>query len=739
MLQYDLTANLRGLLGTSGKGDDTATASGLERAVLTALQNRSSKELIALFQSPVDSRFLLADERMTDADRVRYAKVRSPREQLERFMVLRYPTVAAAQAAAKAMAKEPMIASAKGTAKVVESVFTPNDPYFSPVGNASTYPKSYYQWGLHAMNFPTAWDKARGQAHVGVMDAAYFGRILTNASNVKYVNPHPDLTQNSRLHFTPGTITSEIPSSHTIHVAGIIAAQANNLGVNTPVYGGTPFNGGTSGGCLDCSITAFSYTGNSYRAPGSNETAAVVAALTRALDTGMQIINWSGELSKNSPTGQNCPDWGDAFCVVLDYITQREVLLPVSAGNFSRASADLAPPLKYSAYYSILPVGGTEIDNPQIGVTGSRWYYGWGPCDDGVGTCNHGSSEATMDGVLAPAKSIVSSFLNSAVHNFRPHAMCGDGYSGAIAVDESSGRFANGYGDSVGSCTGTSMSAPHISALAGLIRSVNPLLSAIQTRSIIQNTGNLYATRTTAMGYGLPNASTAVSAAVSTNPRKLTPLFSFYSPERLDSFYTTVPQMGIAALMGTLMPRKNMGNGAFTGSDGYYYSAYGNNLNMYPYFPTLDFVMGGDSTPRAEVWLFTTHNNPKNEAARLTPVYRMSWKCGDSTPVPPAICNAPNQRHIDTVLLAESEVDYFKSRGFKVDGLEGYVYPKNLPQPAGTVRLLRKYNSARDDHAIFPETALTTMQAQGYTIDTNLTDWLGYVYPNTNGNMPLIQ
>ena len=52
-----------------------------------------------------------------------------------------------------------------------------------------------------------------------------------------------------------------------------------------------------------------------------------------------------------------------------------------------------------------------------------------------------------------------------------------------------------------------------------------------------------------------------------------------------------------------------------------------------------------------------------------------------------------------------------------------------------TVRLIRKYNVARDDHAIFPETAWPTMQSQGYTQNINTTDWLGYVYPNT-GSMP---
>jgi serine protease len=51
---------------------------------------------------------------------------------------------------------------------------------------------------------------------------------------------------------------------------------------------------------------------------------------------------------------------------------------------------------------------------------------------------------------------------------------------------------------------------------------------------------------------------------------------------------------------------------------------------------------------------------------------------------------------------------------------------------------MRKYNPTRDDHAIFPEPLLSQYQADGYTLNTG-SDWLGYVYQNTNGNVPTIQ
>ena len=58
--------------------------------------------------------------------------------------------------------------------------------------------------------------------------------------------------------------------------------------------------------------------------------------------------------------------------------------------------------------------------------------------------------------------------------------------------------------------------------------------------------------KTTELGWGVPDAGKAVDAALATNPTRLTPLFSFYSDARSDSFYTTVPQMARVALGGAI-------------------------------------------------------------------------------------------------------------------------------------------------------------------------------------------
>lgn len=71
---------------------------------------------------------------------------------------------------------------------------------------------------------------------------------------------------------------------------------------------------------------------------------------------------------------------------------------------------------------------------------------------------------------------------------------------------------------------------------------------------------------------------------------------------------------------------------------------------------------------------------------------------------------------------------------YKYDGIEGYVFDKAQPQPAGSVKLLRWYKGmAFDDHAIFPDTLAKkdAMTAAGYADEPGHEgEFLGYVYLN---------
>lgn len=693
----------------SNKNLITAPAGVVEDEIIRSIisRNRNSE---SLFGGAVFASRLVGEERMSDDDRARGEALKSPRAAVEKFLVLRYESVALARAALERLLKEPSIATAINNVATEISAI-PSDPYFTSVG-ASTV--AQYQWGMHSMNFPSAWDVVRGHSYIGILEPGYPGTV-----NGTTLTPHPDLASNYRSQFSPGApLVSGSPygqiNDHAIHVSGIIAATHNSSGV--------------AGGCKFCSIANFTYLNNTeIAAPVSSPDpilSQTVNAYLKAIETGMQVINWSGSTTTNF----TCPSSSspNPLCSVLYWAAERSVLAIESSGN-SYSSALLSP-LDLATQFMILPVGGTQIAS--AGASWQRWYYGFDGGD------NHGSNYATTYGVVAPAKSIVSTITNNSTYNWLPYAMCGD----AINYDESGTRFSGGYGDGVGTCTGTSMSAPHVSALAGLALSINPRITASQLRQLIWSSGDLKNSVTPELGHGLPNALTAVNLALESNPSKLTPLFSFYSATRRDSFYTTVPQMGNAALDGSLRPRQWLGASASSGSHGTYESFYGSAISGYSRFPRSPFAIGGsgNSDPLAEVWIFTTHVNPKSAIAELSPLYRLSWKCGDATPAPAAICQtAPS--HIDVAYANASELAYFNYLGYRVDGIEGYIYPKDQAQPVGTVKLMRMYNSSRDDHAIFPATKSVAMSSQGYTDVTNGSDWLGYVYPNANGTVPVIQ
>ncbi|MDA8521732.1 S8 family serine peptidase [Acidovorax sp. NCPPB 4044] len=622
--------------------------------------------------------------------------------------------------------------------------WTPNDPYFKPVPVSDANPVvPRRQWGLSVMNFDWAWNTTRGNAYVGVLDAGMPGNLKVlgmreNGLKIVSFEPHEDLVANVRTQFSRTPYVQNVDTSrplaedrswHATHVAGIIGASANN-GI------------GIAGGCPTCSIAAFpiAHTGEGlYLQPLEGEFGAYSEALTRAVYSGMQVINWSGELPNddnhtnhhcNVPTANLSP-----VCAAVQLLKDRDVLLIQATGNFSKTRPPFPSNIQENQS-TILAVGGTSSREPGPSMgglsSGALWRM----------NATEGSSWAGFDGVVAPADGIVSTVPRypGSTDDYYPAYKCGD-----FANDRSAEGNVSRLGDGYGSCSGTSMAAPHVSALAGLIRSVNPLLSAQTVRSIIQNSGNNASNRMEQIGYGLPNAGLALVKASTTNPSKLTPLFSFYSAERVDSFYTTVPQMASAALTGTLEPRQHCPLSAaqcdlettFKSYDSAYGAGitdWGNSYGPYTKFPGAG--NGSTKAPQAEVWVFTTPTNPKSAAIPLAPLVRMSWICPSAQAN--TVCQSTNGHHTDTTYTTDDDgIAAYTGVGYKVDGIEGYIYPKSLPQPTGTVRLMRKYNPTKDDHAIFPETKAGYMAGLGYTVDSGA-EWLGYVYPN-NGPVPVIQ
>lgn len=719
---------------------DSAGRQIVESQIVTALR-RNERAADFAFQSPAAAQHLTELSRLQDTERAELPD-EHPREKLEQYLLLRYSSVAAALQARERLKSHPVVASVANSSRVHLS-WSPNDQYFG-----SRPDHRHYQWGLHEMNFPAAWDVSRGHAYVGILEPAVQNDLATLP---------PDARENHRDHIAwHDSVTPPTPESylyHSTHVLGIIGAKADNSSL------------GIAGACPSCSTAFFEFPQES--------TAIAAFAISKAVERGVQVLNWSGGIRTDVEDYPNCAALGTdpkglrPICDALNFARVRKVLVVTAAGNGDEtnlAEANTKPqfPGEHSA---VIAVAGAEEYFP----AGPSPYYQQQPT-----TCyqtkwcrwigwQHPQQPEWRNRTLAPGAEGVFAPARSVVSTVAPGTML---YQGATQTDiyrcvdrardneglgipdDESGLPGDGYG----SCTGTSMAAPHISALAGIIRSINPLLPAISAtgetrksvKTIIQQSGSHGGFLPTGAywGYGMPDAAIAVADALAQTPNRLTPLFSFYSTGRMDYFYTTVPQMATAALIGgTIAPYPCV---SFPCAPSYR-SKGGTTIYGYDSFPDIPLDWNTKyRLPQAEVWIFTTPQNPKNPSLPLTALYRFSWKCGDhpgtARPVP-AVC-ATNPHHSDFAYATvdqPSEVNHFLvGMGYKLDGIEGYVYPKSMAQPPGTVRLMRKYNSARDDRAIFPETRLAAMMAEGYTLNTG-SDWIGYVYPNTNGLVPAIQ
>jgi serine protease len=219
------------------------------------------------------------------------------------------------------------------------------------------------------------------------------------------------------------------------------------------------------------------------------------------------------------------------------------------------------------------------------------------------------------------------------------------------------------------------MAAPHISGLVGLMRSTNPLLTRAQVKADLADAAG--GTRiNNSLGYGLPNASTAVFKALPVN--RLTPLFAFANTEADDFVYTVFPQMGAALNNGTVPPFA--GTSAST-SPYYSYPWIGTSVAQYPStFPGVTImvkfplVTAANYLPRARLRVFTT---PKTASGvSLWPICRFSY-----------VVSATTVRHI--VDTAPSCAQSLLPSIAILDGQEGYVFPPNQPQPSGTVPVIR--------------------------------------------------
>ncbi len=695
---------------------DSPSPSAILSAVSLPLINAA---LHAQLAAPVAAEWPMAGLTSPDLQRELAKNPQSPRARLERYVILTYPDVAAARSARSTLLVDDRVLVA-GPNITLNYAFTPVDTYFS-INPIKPY-AGQYQWGMQLLNLPSAWDRVRGTAYIGEVDHG----IYCQSKSAGVCTPHADLQQNFRQQFSRNMnggdvdeITNEIDTTHAghgTHVAGIIAGTPNN-------------STGIAGACFSCSLSVIKLpTGGTH-----------FAAIAAAVDSGMQVLNYSlsDDQFPQYDTQRTCDDpVNDSFkalCDAIAYAKNNDVVFVAASGNNLAARIGFPALNDDAVAVGGIKYGGAFWDNgryrdycdpssPHIGLE----------CGSNFGNQQNVTTlQTTTQQVVAPAMNVISTFYPNFAWN--PDLECRDTYAQASNSDvyPMSGQVGSGYAD----CRGTSMAAPHVTGIVGLMRTANPLTTRGSIKSMLLNTANTISClgSDTRCGAGIPDAAKLVTAALGGAGviNRTTPLFSFYSNDRVDHLYTVVPQMGTAAIVGTLLPT------SYTGLQKTY-ATIGPLVGSYTWFPGVPSSMCGFSPPcdgfypRAMVSVFTTFRNPILPSVDLVPLYRLSWRCPNSSACP------QNSNHVSHVYSTNTSERWVSQQGYSVDGIEGYIFPVTMAQPPGTIKLCRKRDSSRDDYVLFPGTGTNgtscTNTTDGYTggnysdpvVDT---DWIGWVYP----------
>ncbi len=527
------------------------------------------------------------------------------------------------------------------------------DPLTLPTPRPAS--KGAYQWGIEMLKLDKAWAITKGRAHVSTVDTGFFS--------------HPELSPgvdgNFRSHLSQTTERSGGPTNNQFHAtlaAGVMAARG--------------FDGkGISGACAWCSLSI--HVGNPMKTVGPVDED---IGTRDAIAAGASVINMSfGDSAEKDPSKpqRTCQYFGT--CATFRRAEERDVVVVSIAQNQSNAgtgpNSDRVP---YPANYpSVIAVGGIDSD-------GKFWDTGY----DNSGS-NSGSNWGPKIRLVAPAKDVLMPMAEGKYLYEYSAYRCGDRVDATVAEAPTLPASYTGYGD----CLGTSFAAPFVSGIAGLIRSVNPLLTAAEVRVILDTTATQPVAGPAGSGltFFLPDAEKAVRQALGPGSNRLSPMFSLYAADTQTHLFTSSPQTAVAAVAGEfkLSGQTQVGK----------YASFGNLVTDYASFGGKLCDTAGNNcvqpAARALFSIFTTEASPDGQRP-MAPLFRMSQVCTGGT----AGCKSARTFAYAT---DRTQVQALEARGYVVDGVEGYIYSfqGSPPVPLGTLALCQAFDSTRIDNILY--------------------------------------
>lgn len=504
-------------------------------------------------------------------------------------------------------------------------------------------------------------------------------------------------------HCNPGNLPLLQPqiAGHGTHVTGLTAANgAAGLDVQ--------------GTCRHCGIGMQKVARVACEATTNRvvlvlNSAAKARGLIEAADMGAQVANMSSGFGTGFPTYcQSNPN--SAICLAMTYANSRDLVMVAASGN-GREKLDFP-----ARDPRVVAAGGLQ---PNLAIWDDAPSAGGPGCPPIAGSAQCGSDytkPATDTGkqeLMASAKNVFSTTYPG--YNWNPDVKCGDQFPTYPA-----------WGNGVGNCTGTSMSAPQIAGVIGLLRSINPLVvggdKPIAPASTIR-----YALASTTFdaqaslpwtekyGYGRPDTAAAArkmlgKVAGVTVRNRATPLFRFYRAASHDFVDVTSPQMAARLQINngyrvpTIAPPPEIPS------------------SVYPEFPhdPLEKV----DVPHASVYVLTTEYRSRTEWPELRPLHLMDK------------ARAVGRDYL--LATTKDEIEAAHRAGYSLRTIQGYIYQPCTPEPAcippAAQKLWREYADA--DCAVFLESERNAFEAAHYTdaCPTGATKMIGYAYPATDSD-----
>jgi subtilisin family serine protease len=435
-------------------------------------------------------------------------------------------------------------------------------------------------------------------------------------------------------------------AGHGTHVAGLIAANS------------TTGSQRMLGACKHCGLgmikwsRSFCLVGPNVMhlssAPGKD-----VEGVYMAAAKGAQVMNLSFGGTDTYGGGGFCHYIPSSqLCIAVAEATARDIIVVAASGN-DRARLD------YPASNDDVVSAGGLVDNISLALwnesPGSTANCptpppGYIPPSGHDYECGSNSTLVPLgqrQELVAAAKSVRSTTYPG--YNWTADLKCGDGFPGPL-------------GTGIGQCTGTSMSAPQIAGIMGIVRSINPLvltgipeppsgIRGVLATTTFEKVANPSYAWSQQFGYGRPNPEAAAKKMLGsvrdTAPRnRVTPLFRLYSAGNTDFADTTSPQFALSLRLDQKESWKP-------------------HTSAMP-VPNYEFPYNGIKldSPTAAIYVLTTPFRPRPTWAHLKPLYLMSHPAGSD-----------GYADVDYMLAtSKAEIEAAHALHYDLWNIQGYIF-----------------------------------------------------------------